>query len=256
MDGGGRWRGKGEKTPARRGCWKKQNPLVSSVSLHFRKWAGNRSKWVKLKTGSTVIQRNKHTLSRWVKRWNSFFFSQKRISFDKTSSALTNMSWYLLHTIFSERKSLSIAAFNLFDSSSFSFHLIGFFKATNNCTRRFTRNNICFKTFSADANTSWYLPLSISSKWQFVSVATVNQIQDVYSINNPLKPANDNYARRFPVIISFMRIYTWNSRLFQRPVGNTASNSLPETSIEIASFCCDFNALNILNTERHFKCKC
>ena len=185
-----------------------------------------------------------------------FFFSQKRINFDKTSSALTNMSWYLLHTIFSERKSLSIAAFNLFDSSSFSFHLIGFFKATNNCTRRFTRNNICFKMFSADANTSWYLPHSISSKWQFVSVATVNQIQDVYSINNPLKPANDNYARRFPVIISFMRIDTWNSRLFQRPVGNTASNSLPETSIEIASFCCDFNALNILNTERHFKCKC
>ena len=106
-----------------------------------------------------------------------FFFSQKRINFDKTSSALTNMSWYLLHTIFSERKSLSIAAFNLFDSSSFSFHLIGFFKATNNCTRRFTRNNICFKTFSADANTSWYLPHSISSKWQFVSVATINQIQ-------------------------------------------------------------------------------
>ena len=244
-------------------CWheeaveKKQNPLVSCVSLHFRKWAGNRSKWVKLKTGSTVIQRNKHTLSRWVKRWNSFFFfSQKRINFDKTSSALTNMSWYLLHTIFSERKSLSIAAFNLFDSSSFSFHLIGFFKATNNCTRRFTRNNICFKTFSADANTSWYLPHSISSKWQFVSVATVNQIQDVYSINNPLKPANDNYAWRFPVIISFMRINTWNSRLFQRPVGNTASNPLPETSIEMASFCCDFNALNILNTERHFKCKC
>ena len=223
---------------------KKQNPLVSCVSLHFRKWAGNRSKWVKLKTGSTVIQRNKHTLSRWVKRWNSFFFQPEK---NKLRQNLLRAHKYELifaaHYIFREK---------IFEySSSFSFHLIGFFKATNNCTRRFTRNNICFKTFSADANTSWYLPHSISSKWQFVSVATVNQIQDVYSINNPLKPANDNYARRFPVIISFMRINTWNRRLFQRPVGNTAGNSLPETSIEMASFCCDFNALNILNTERH-----
>ena len=203
--------------------------------------------------------KNKHTWSRWVKRWNSFFiFRQKRIGFDNTFHAVTNMSWYLQHSIFSKRKSLSIAAVNLLDDFSFflPFGRKRYFEATKNCTRRFTRNNICFKTFSADANTSWYLPQTISSKWQFVSVATVNQIQDVYSINNPLKPANDNYARRFPVIISFMRINTWNRRLFQRPVGNTAGNSLPETSIEMASFCCDFNALNILNTERHFKCKC
>ena len=111
-----------------------------------------------------------------MKRWNSFFiFRQKRIGFDNTSSAVTNMSWYLQHSIFSKRKSLSIAAVNLLDDFSFflPFGRKRYFEATKNCTRRFTRNNICFKTFSADANTSWYLPHSISSKWQSVSVATV-----------------------------------------------------------------------------------
>ena len=37
----------------------------------------------------------------------------------------------------------------------------------------------------------------------------------------------------------------------QRPVGNTASNSLPDTGIEIASCCCDFNARDKLNSQRH-----
>ena len=124
----------------------------------------------KLKTGSTVIRQKKHMQSRWMKRWNSYFFRQKRIGFDNTSSAVTNMSWYLLHSIFSKRKSLSIATVNLFDSLSFflPFGRKRYFEATKNCTRRFTRNNI----FS----TSWYLPHSISSKWQSVSVATVNSM--------------------------------------------------------------------------------
>ena len=52
------------------------------------------------------------------------FFSQKRNGFDKVSSAVTNMSWYSLHSVFSKRKSLSTAAVNLFDNFSFFFHLI------------------------------------------------------------------------------------------------------------------------------------
>ena len=61
--------------------------------------------------------------------------------------------------------------------------------------------------FSAEANTSWYLPHSISSKWQPVSVATVNPIEDAHSImifNYTMKRTNDNYAGRFTVIISFI----------------------------------------------------
>ena len=38
------------------------------------------------------------------------------------------------------------------------------------------------KTFSADANINSYLPHSISSKLQSVRVATVNPIEDAYSI--------------------------------------------------------------------------
>ena len=56
---------------------------------------------------------------------------------------------------------------------------------------------------------------------------------------------------KVPVIISFIGTNTWNIRLFQKPVGNMASKSFPETSIEIASFCPDFNARDILNSERH-----
>ena len=84
--------------------------------------------------------------SRWVKRWNSYFFRQKRIGFDDTSSAVTNMSWYLLYSIFSKRKSLSIATVKLFNNFSFflPFGRKRYFEATKNCTRWFTRNNIFF----------------------------------------------------------------------------------------------------------------
>ena len=44
------------------------------------------------------------------------------IFFDKTSSAVTNISWYFLSSLISKRKSLSIAAVNLLDN--FSFHLV------------------------------------------------------------------------------------------------------------------------------------
>ena len=56
----------------------KRLPLISCASQHLRKRAGNQSKWVKLKTGSTVFRQNKHTepMSETVRQY--FFFSQKR----------------------------------------------------------------------------------------------------------------------------------------------------------------------------------
>ena len=82
MDGGGRAWGKGEEKPARRGYWKTKYPLIlpliSCVPLHFRKWAGNQSKWVKLKTESTLYWLKKKThvepISETV-RWS--FFSRQ-----------------------------------------------------------------------------------------------------------------------------------------------------------------------------------
>ena len=103
---------------------KKNTPWLVACHCISGNATGNKSKWVKLKTGSTVIQRKQTRVEPMSETVKQFFFSQKRIGFDKTSFALTNMSWYLLHSIFSERKSLSIAAFNLFDSFSFFFHLI------------------------------------------------------------------------------------------------------------------------------------
>ena len=80
-----------------------------------------------------------------------------------------------------------------------------YLKATNNCIHRFTcrilfdanrytlvkrwaifffikEKNGYTKTLSADTNTSWCLPHSISSKWQSVSVATVYPIEDAFPI--------------------------------------------------------------------------
>ena len=82
MDGGSRGWGKGEEKPARRGYWKTKYPLIlpliSCVPLHFRKWAGNQSKWVKLKTESTLCWLKKKThvelISETV-RWS--FFSRQ-----------------------------------------------------------------------------------------------------------------------------------------------------------------------------------
>ena len=59
VDGGGSGWGKSEKTPAWRSCWKAKHPLISFASLHFWKWAGNKSTRVKWKTGSTVFQKKK-----------------------------------------------------------------------------------------------------------------------------------------------------------------------------------------------------
>ena len=59
MDGGGRGREGQEDTCLRR-LLKSKTPPISCASLHLRKGAGNQSKLVKLKTGSTVfLQRKK-----------------------------------------------------------------------------------------------------------------------------------------------------------------------------------------------------
>ena len=68
VDSGGRGRGrgwrKGKKMPAWRDCWKAKHPIISCASLHFWKLAINQSKWVTLKTGSTVFwQKKTHVCS-------------------------------------------------------------------------------------------------------------------------------------------------------------------------------------------------
>ena len=160
------------------------------------------SKWVRLKTDSTVFRQKQTHVELMSEAVRQFCFSQERNGFDKTSCAVQNTSWYLLHSIFSKRKSFNISSVNLFENF-LPFDRKRHLKATNNCTRRFTRHNVfdanwhtlvkrcgCFfhqqengftKTFSADENTTSYLPHSISSR-QSVSVATVNRIKDAYSI--------------------------------------------------------------------------
>ena len=64
-------------------------------------------------------------------------------------------------------------------------------------------------------------------------------------IDNTLKRTNENYAWSFPVTVTFIRTNTWHIMLFQKQAGNTAGKSVPETSIEIASFCSDFNTRDI-----------
>ena len=74
-----------------------------------------------------------------MKRQGSFFFSQKRNDFDKTSSAITNMSSYLLHSIF-KTEILEYCRRYLFEKFSFlPFDLKQCFEEPNNSTRRFTR---------------------------------------------------------------------------------------------------------------------
>ena len=90
---GSGWK-KSEKKPAWRSCWKGKNPLISFASVHFWKWAGNKSTQVKWKIGSTVFRKKKktHTLSQ-----------------NRTFPADANTSWYLPHSISSKRQSVSVA---------------------------------------------------------------------------------------------------------------------------------------------------
>ena len=94
VNGGGSGWKKSEKKPAWRSCWKGKNPLISFASVHFWKWASNKSTQVKWKTGSTVFRKKKntHTLSQ-----------------NRTFPADGNTSWYLPHSISSKRQSVSVA---------------------------------------------------------------------------------------------------------------------------------------------------
>ena len=132
-----------------------------------------------IKTGSTVFRLKQTHVELISETVRQSFFQGGRNGFDKTSSAVTNMSWNLLHSIFSKQKSLTIAAFTL-AISRFFFYLIEndtlkhkqqhpkvytpqfvwrksahsgetvwpLFSSTKK--RGFT------KTFSTDANTCWY----------------------------------------------------------------------------------------------------
>ena len=53
---------------------------------------------------------------------------------------------------------------------------------------------------------------------------------------------------KVPVIISFIRTNTWNIRVFQMPVGNSANKSWNQCII--ASFCSHFNVHGMLKSER------
>ena len=137
------------------------------------------------------------------------------IFFDKTSSAVTNISWYFLSSLISKRKSLSIAAVNLLNNFSFflPFGGKGYFKATYNYTRRCTRHDL----FHAN----WH---ALVKRWGccFVWFFFFFFFWKKLIINNTLKQTNNNYARGFPVIISFMRTNTWSGfskiQLATRPV--------------------------------------
>ena len=114
MDGGGRRRGKGA-------CSKRQN-THSLVARHCI--SGNEQvklKLIKLKTGSSLFRQKQTHVEPISETVRQFFSSQKRNGLDKSSSAITNMNRCLLHSIFSKRKSLSIAAVNLFNNFLFSF---------------------------------------------------------------------------------------------------------------------------------------
>ena len=61
------------------------------------------SKWVRLKTESTVFRQKQTHVELVSEAVRQFFFSQERNGFDKTSCAVQNTSWYLLHSIFSKQ---------------------------------------------------------------------------------------------------------------------------------------------------------
>ena len=127
MDGGGRGWGKGEEKPEGEAFWKTKYPLIlpliSCVPLHFRKWAGNQSKWVKLKTESTLYWLKKKThvepISETV-RWS--FFSRQ----------------YLLH---GHKYELIFAALYIFLSIAAVIYLTVLLPSEG-CIRRFTHHNL------------------------------------------------------------------------------------------------------------------
>ena len=136
MDCGGRGWGKGEEKPARRGYWKTKYPLIlpliSCVPLHFRKWAGNQSKWVKLKTESTLYWLKKKKTRRADKwNWEVVFFQP---SIPPPRSQLWADICCTLY--FLEYSCRNLAIWQFF------FHLKVTLKQKNKCIRRFTHHNL------------------------------------------------------------------------------------------------------------------
>ena len=149
-------------------------------------------KWVRLKTDSSLTKTN----TRRAGEWNSeavFFLARREMA--STKSPARSEIWADICStliIVSDRKSLGIAAVNLFDNflpfdNILPFDRKRYLEATNDCTWRLTRHNVFdtnwhgwngaavffinekygfTKTFSADADTISYFPHSISSKRQ------------------------------------------------------------------------------------------
>ena len=169
--------------------------LISCASLRFRKRASTQSKWVKLKTGSTVFrQKQTHVepMSETVRQF--IFLSQKRKQLRQ--NLLRSHKWELIFA------ALLIFWAKILEYScrlsiwQFFFHLIvndtlkqqttaleaAIFFLMQTCILWWNRVAVFFfffykwkngftKMFSADSNTILYLPHSTSSIWQSVSVS-------------------------------------------------------------------------------------
>ena len=92
-------------------------------------------KWIYLKSGRTV---KAEPMSETVRQ----FFSQETNGLDKTSFAITDMSWYLRHSIFSKPQSLSVAGVNLSDDVSSIFNVNDALKRINKGTRKIIRHSL------------------------------------------------------------------------------------------------------------------
>ena len=115
VDGGGRGRGKGEKTPDRGDCWKAKHPLSSCVSLYLRRWAG---KWVKLKTGNIVLQQKQTQVEPMSETVRQLFSARKEMA--ATKSPPRSQIWVdMFYMKYSKRGSLSITVVHLFDDFFF-----------------------------------------------------------------------------------------------------------------------------------------
>ena len=197
-----------------------------------------------IKTGSTVFRLKQTHVELISETVRQSFFREERNGFDKTSSAVTNMSWNLLHSIFSKQKSLTIAAFTLANQGFFLlFDRKRYFEAQTTAPEGL-HATICLEKIG----THWWNSVavifinekkrphqnflywrkyvlifshSISSKQQAVSVATVNPFDHKQYVNEADK-------RQLPSKVSLMQTNTWSIRLFPNPVGTTASRSFPE----------------------------
>ena len=93
-----------------------------------------------IKTGSAVFRLKQTHVELISETVRQSFFQEGKKWLWQNLLRVTNMSWNLLHSIFSKQKSLTIAAFTL--AISRFFLLFDRKRYTNNSTRRFTRHNL------------------------------------------------------------------------------------------------------------------